>query len=701
MNKLVKYSVFSIAIFLFLLVTTVALLPILINERSFIPGMERKVAEITGRSFSVGRDLNVSFFPWLSVTFSDMKLGNPPGFARDEFLSINSFEARVELLPLLIGQVRIGRLVMAGLEVNLEKRSDGAGNWVFGGDAGGTESSTGTGRSFYEDLFPKNVFVDLFAVTGGQITIKDRVKNTEHRIDNVMVLLGNMSLHKPVTAELKGKVDNIPMALQGEIGPLAMALNNEPLGVDLHFVVADELKGKVWGKLFPFRSPLAYNLSLQVASFSPHRLCDRFGVVFPLDTADPDVFHSLLFNCVAKGDSKNIRVEKGSAFLDKSQVDFTFMVKRGRQLDINIDLDLDHLDLDRYLPEEGSTYIKEGFDVEGKLPDIADIVFVGEMRAESLLFKKGVFKDCRLHFSGGNGVYTVDPASFSLRHGRFTSTVTVNMANDFPRITAKMEADRVPVESLFANLGINSLVSGELVGNLKVDFSGTTTLAMKESLQGRGNIVLRNGVLHNISLSEHSWTFGGEGKGGSDEDDGIATPYLKIDSTFTARDGVFDLRNTTLSASLLEAELSGTVDIVSGELDFKLITRPIVVAGEKSEKHPVDSGFFTIFGDLDNPEVAMDVKGGKDGTGESRVLIRPKNDVQRLVDDHLPSPVEEDVKGLIGRSLVDPSVVAQRFGLQPLSIHATKVKKLMPVGSGKVRVEALLEEDGFLERLSR
>ncbi len=119
MKRFIRFGVVPAGIFSILLIVTVILIPILLNVQKFVPEIERQVREATGRSFSLGPDLGVSFFPWLSVSFSDMKIGNPPGFQSEEFIKVRTFEARIKVLPLLRKQIQISRFVVGGLSVNL------------------------------------------------------------------------------------------------------------------------------------------------------------------------------------------------------------------------------------------------------------------------------------------------------------------------------------------------------------------------------------------------------------------------------------------------------------------------------------------------------------------------------------------------------------------------------------------------------
>jgi uncharacterized protein involved in outer membrane biogenesis len=133
MARFVRYGVVPVGIILVVLTVTAILVPALVNVQRLVPAMEERLSAATGRSFSIGPDLSVSCFPWLSVSFSNLKIGNPPGFSTDDFVKIESFEGRISVLPLLWKKVEFSRFVVGGLAVNLEKNSDGQVNWQFEG----------------------------------------------------------------------------------------------------------------------------------------------------------------------------------------------------------------------------------------------------------------------------------------------------------------------------------------------------------------------------------------------------------------------------------------------------------------------------------------------------------------------------------------------------------------------------------------
>ena len=159
MKRFIKYGVVPVVTFLFLLIATIIVLPVVINVQKYIPEIEEQLSAVTGRPIAIGSNLGLSFFPSLSISFSDLTIDNPQGYLSDRFIKIESFEAKIKLLPLLKKEVKISRFIIGGLEVNLEKSSDGKVNWDFSNEDGAGKSGAVSSFGMAEWTFPCWVFL--------------------------------------------------------------------------------------------------------------------------------------------------------------------------------------------------------------------------------------------------------------------------------------------------------------------------------------------------------------------------------------------------------------------------------------------------------------------------------------------------------------------------------------------------------------
>ena len=103
-----------------------------------------RIEAATGRDVTIEGelDLEISLDPALVV--EGVSIANAAWGSRPAMVRLGRLEAKVELLPLLWGDVIVHYLLISGLDVLLETDALGRGNWVFAGaDAGEAEATTG------------------------------------------------------------------------------------------------------------------------------------------------------------------------------------------------------------------------------------------------------------------------------------------------------------------------------------------------------------------------------------------------------------------------------------------------------------------------------------------------------------------------------------------------------------------------------
>ena len=698
MKKFFKYGVVPVVTVVFLFTVTVILLPALINVRQYIPEIEKQISARIGRTCSLGPDLSLSLFPSVSVSFSDFSIGNPRGFTGDTFMRIDSLEAKIKLLPLLKKQLKISRFIVGGLKVNLERNGDGRENWIF--DKRLTEQQESGWWRGLSLLFEQGTS-DLLGITDGTVTWNDRVNNRRFQISDLMLLLKDVAPDSPASLECVAAFRGTPVRLDGNIGPLKSLVRQNRLPVDLHLKMTELFNAGIKGRLMVADRQPSWNITVDIPAVSLRKILEKFQFRRLLQFADSSAFNSLSLRTAINGSQQQMSFENGVASFDDSRLTFSGSVKNLFNPEIQFLADIDQVNLDRYIPvgkKADHTQTDPGTDGE-KLPGVGPQGFKidGIVKSEKLIFRGHQLSSGMVHLVVDDNLLQADPLSFSLYSGNVHSKIVVNFQGEMPKTSLNLVMEGVDITPLLHDLFGNKPVSGR--GNMALNLSsvGSGFSEILTNLEGQGALMIEKGILSGYDFQ----SVFGEGEtekqtaaedGEQDDSGRLNTPFTELSSEFVFHGGILENTSTSLQTSFGKIVVAGDIDFAGGTLDLQLV-RSALLEGEKTvEDNKKDGRFLRIAGSFSG--VRIDRGGEKER--ETPVAPGEKVDVKKLVDEKLPSPVEDDVKDLVGKSLIDPEIVARRFGLQPEIIRRKKEKKKFRKGSGKVRISPLRKE-AFLQ----
>lgn len=121
----------SLLLILLAVVVWAAVAGIPIDLGSQRPMLARLLSEQAGRTVRLDGELQLrlGLRPWLRI--SDVRVAQPSGFGADDFLRVGEVDLRMDLWPLLRGQVRADRVAARKLILVLRQQEDGGNNWTF------------------------------------------------------------------------------------------------------------------------------------------------------------------------------------------------------------------------------------------------------------------------------------------------------------------------------------------------------------------------------------------------------------------------------------------------------------------------------------------------------------------------------------------------------------------------------------------
>ena len=125
MKRLLKWGIILIASLVVIIIAAILIIPRVVDVQKYKSELEKRIAQASGRTFSVSDDIRLSVFPWAGISFSDLQLGNIKGFEEKDFLKIKSFEARIKLFPLLFKDIQVKKFILNEPRMVLVKNKDG------------------------------------------------------------------------------------------------------------------------------------------------------------------------------------------------------------------------------------------------------------------------------------------------------------------------------------------------------------------------------------------------------------------------------------------------------------------------------------------------------------------------------------------------------------------------------------------------
>jgi AsmA protein len=588
MKKMLKWLLLATAAVFILCFLALLIVPRFVDLDDYKPQIESKVSEATGRPFTLGGDLKLSLFPWAGVAFSDLRLGAPPQFKEKDFITIESFEFQVKLLPLLFKDIQVKRFVLVGPKIVLEKSKDGKANWQGLGKAG-TEVAAepevkekAPKEKGKGDIPIKSLAVETFSIEDGEILLIDHARNERRQLKKLSLELDGISQERPIRLSLSGLVDDKPFSLKGKIGPLGKKPGEGSVALDLSASIFETVIAKVQGQITDAATHLAYDVNVQVEPFSPRKLATAFGKPLPLTPADPDVLKQLSLKSSLQGSAQTLKVKDGALVLDDSKLRFSADIKEFSKPNVTFDLNVDQIDIDRYLPvsqgEPGkSSKPTEAATQPAKKPakkidykPLRKLVLDGRVHIGKLKAKNARVEDVDLKISSRNGVLNLDPFNMRLYEGTVKSKATLDVRRNTPATKVTLQMNGVEIQPLLKDLQDKDFLEGNTRAQLALAMRGDSPEKIKQTLNGKGEFHINDGAIVGVDLAAMARNVKSAFGLAAKEAQRPRTDFAELSAPFTLTNGVFSTTNTKLKNPFLRLKAKGKADLVDETLDFRV-----------------------------------------------------------------------------------------------------------------------------------
>ena len=355
--------------------------------------------------------------------------------------------------------------------------------------------------------------------------------------------------------------------------------------------------------------------TLRVASFSPRALLQRFGQDVP-PTADPAVLGEAALSADISFDANRAEFASLRMRLDDTNVTGRVEVSGFGYPRYDFDLDMDRINLDRYLPPVSEAPAAPGEEDQAfDTATLGDLNLAGRVSAGELQVSGLSLAGFSTEFDLTEGLGRIEPLEARLYGGEFRGAAELDVRAGGPLVLLQGSLDGVDMEGLLtARSGEPARTSGTGILNVELTGIGDNVDEVLSTATGFIEFDLRDGALHGFNL-DHALCDVYNRLGNYPRPAPAATdttPYSLMRGTAQVRDGIAQTTDLFGNVTTIEISGGGRVDLVTYGIDFDVdaeMTAAIPIPGCETldglvgEKIPV-----VVSGTVTEPQIRPDVE---------------------------------------------------------------------------------------------
>lgn len=338
--------------------------------------------------------------------------------------------------------------------------------------------------------------------------------------------------------------------------------------------------------------------------------------------------------------------------LDDSHMQLKLAVAHFDPPALDFDVDIDALNLDRYLPPSAAKPAGNPDDAPVDLSALRGINANGSVTIGQLQASGVKMTNMRLEVKAANGKVEVSPYSASLYRG--AATGALSLSADGNRVALKQTLSDIDIHPLIQDAAGKDMLEGRGTVLLDVVTSGATVGALKKALDGSVSLRLRDGAIRGInlakSLREAKASLGGGAEAVHKASATEKTDFSELSASFLIEDGIARNRDLSASSPFLRLTGAGSINLVEASMDY--LARVTLAATSKGQdgKSVADLKGVTLPVRLYGPFASLDYRievGDMLKDGARAAIDGQSQKLQQKARDKAGEKVGERLKGLL------------------------------------------------------
>lgn len=632
--KAIKYLLYGIAGLIALAVVALGAAVAIVDGQFVKTRLEREMKE-KNRNLKIDGVPQVKLFPVAGIELGKTSLSEP---GSDKlFVSLESAELAVRVMPLLSGEVAVETLKLSGLKANVVRRKDGTMN--FADLAGENERKSGEPKS------PPKVRIAEINVEKVQLAYRDEATGQELNVVDMELKTGRLDGQTPgkvsLAARVTGKRPEVDLRAQAS-GGLRFNLGREEIAFDgfsaqlkgrfdQDTLAADfsapnveitparasgsEVKGSIQLK-GPQRS-VGAKLRIALIEGSASALSIP-GVSIELDAVSSGVSMKATLDAAIKANLAKQDLDIAvSGKLDESTLKAKIGLTNFAPPKANFDATIDRLNVDRYLPSERK---------EAKSDERIDFAALkgksvsGKIAIGALTARRIKLENVKAELKLEDGKLEVSPHTASLYGGTLSGALAADANGN--RIHVKETAQNVAIGALLRDAAQKDVLEGRSNVILDVQTAGGSVTALKKALAGSARVEMKDGAIKGINLADSARNLKSAlGAKQTKTDLSQKTDFSEMSASFKIVNGVAHNDDLKAASPFLRLGGAGNLDIGNNTIDYLAKATLAATAKGQGGRDVGQVAGVTIpvklTGALDSPQWNVDYSALLGGAGSS------------------------------------------------------------------------------------
>jgi AsmA protein len=524
----------------------------------------------------------LKLFPVAGIALGKTSLSEP---GSDKlFLSLDSAEVAVRVMPLLSSEVAVETLKVSGLRANVVRRKDGTMN--FSDLAGKGADKPAGGKA------PPNVRIAEVNVEKVQVAYHDEASGQELDVADLNLKTGRLDGQTPgdvaLSAKITGRKPEADLlaratgALRFDLGKAEFAFDKfsaqlkgrfDQDTVSVEFSApkvevtperasGSEVKGSIQIK-GPQRNIDAKLLIAAMEGTASALMIPKISL--DLDAAAAGIAAKAKIDASIKANLEKQDLQADvSGKLDDSVLKAKVELTNFAPLKANFDASIDRLNLDRYLPERKEAKADDRVD----LAALKGKAVTGKIAIGALAAKHVKLENVKAELKLDGGKLEVAPHTASLYGGTLSGALTADA--DGNKIHIKEAVQGVALGALLHDALQKDVLDGRGNVTLDVQTAGGTVTALKKALAGSARVEMKDGAIKGINLAESARNAKAALGGKQAKADATQkTDFSEMSASFKIAGGVAHNDDLKALSPFLRLGGAGNLDIGNNTIDYE------------------------------------------------------------------------------------------------------------------------------------